>query len=368
MWQAVRSARDYLLYLRRRQCIDRDWAARHSTVFSLHPDYRRPCPPDLERAHLRLWRPFRFRIRLDTLRICMHIAGRADPRIVPEEIFAAELEPCLTPPHWPLLLSHKSLCLRLLPPGVFPETYLHNLAGEFFDAAFRPLASSALDSYLRSFPYPVVLKPNIASSGGKGVCFAHSPQQLRPLLASRTDFLVQRLLRQHPFFEAFNPYGLNTLRVYTYKSVASDRIHVLNVALRMGRGGSLDNLTAGGIACYVRPDGRLNTYAVDKYGAKFDRHPDSGLPFGPNALIPAFSSLLDLTRELAAALPMIRIAGWDMSLDPEGRWRCIEVNLSGHSIRFAQYAGEPFFGELTDEVIHYCLRHPRRRRVDFRLA
>jgi len=161
---------------------------------------------------------------------------------------------------------------------------------------------------------------------------------------------------------------LNTLRVYTYKSVASDRIHVLNVALRMGRGGSLDNLTAGGIACYVRPDGRLNTYAVDNYGAKFDRHPDSGLPFGPNALIPAFSSLLDLTRELAAALPMIRIAGWDMSLDPEGRWRCIEVNLSGHSIRFAQYAGQPFFGELTDEVIHYCLRHPRRRRVDFRLA
>jgi hypothetical protein len=57
------------------------------------------------------------------------------------------------------------------------------------------------------------------------------------------------------------------------------------------------------------------------------------------------------------------LAGWDMSLDDQGRWRCIEVNLEGNTIRFAQYAGQPFFGEFTDEVIDYCLHHPRRQRA-----
>jgi hypothetical protein len=32
----------------------------------------------------------------------------------------------------------------------------------------------------------------------------------------------------------------------------------------------------------------------------------------------------------------------------------LEINTKGHSIRFSQYHGYPFFGEFTDEVIEYC--------------
>jgi len=63
--------------------------------------------------------------------------------------------------------------------------------------------------------------------------------------------------------------------------------------------------------------------------------PDSGLPFGLDVRIPHFHRLLELATDPAFCLLMIRVAGWDMALDAQEHWRCIELNPHGHSIRFA---------------------------------
>jgi hypothetical protein len=88
----ARVSRDYVLYYRRARTIDREWRERHNKVMSLSPAYRRPCPAELEQEHLALWRRFRRVVCLDTLRVCFNISGRGDPRIIPEEIFAGEIE------------------------------------------------------------------------------------------------------------------------------------------------------------------------------------------------------------------------------------------------------------------------------------
>ncbi len=365
--EILRFARDRFFLRMRCRAVRRDWRIRHRKVFRLHPAYRQPCPPELEAEHRRLWRVLDAGLRLDTLRICYHLAGHADPRIVPEETFACLIERCINPPDWPYWLSHKSLLYRLLPDGLLPDPLLHNIAGNFFDADWQPLSAAAIPTLIRKLPYPVVFKPNWESSGGRGVMILHEADALLAAIRSRSDFLVQAFLRQHVFFRAFHDHGVNTIRVYTYRSVRDDNVHVLNTALRMGVAGSLDNLTAGGIVCFVHPDGRLHEYACDRYGGKFDAHPDSRLPFGPNTRIPHFDELLRLTAQLAARLPAIRLAGWDMALDAQGRWRCIELNPHSHSIRFAQYAGRPFFGQFTEEIIEYCRRHPRLRRASLRV-
>lgn len=365
--EALRGTRDRFFLLLRCRAVRSDWRKRHRRVFSLHPGYRKPCPPHLEAEHRRFWRPLDARLSLDTLRICYHLAGQADPRIAPEETFACLVERCINPPDWPYWLSHKSLLYRLLPEGLLPEPLLHNIAGIFFDAGLEPLPASVVDAIAGELPYPVVFKPNWESSGGRGVLILHNPDELLAAIRRRSDFLVQAFLPQHPFFRAYHDYGVNTIRVYTYRSVRDDSVHVLNAALRMGVAGSLDNLTAGGIACFIHPDGRLHEYACDRYGGKFERHPDSNLSFGPGVRIPQFDDLLRLTRELAARLPAVRLAGWDMALDAQGRWRCIEVNPHSHSIRFAQYAGRPFFGSFTEEIVEYCRAHPRLRRASLRI-
>jgi hypothetical protein len=206
---------------------------------------------------------------MDTFRICYNLAGHADPRIVPEETFASIVERCLNPPDWAFWLALKSLLYKFLPAAVLPPAHLHNFGGLLFDAAFRPFASPSVESCLR-LDLPRRAQTQLAFQR-RPRCSLPAPDELLAALKSRSDSLLQAFLLQHPFFRDYQDYGVNTLRVYTYRSVSDNRVHILNVALRMGVAGSLDNLTAGGIVCFVHPDGRLHHYACDRYGQKFDR-------------------------------------------------------------------------------------------------
>jgi hypothetical protein len=231
-----------------------------------------------------------------------------------------------------------------------------------------PASHSDLASLAASWDYPVVVKPNTGSAGGREVAFSETPQELLSEVSGRSDFIVQPRLEQHPSLDRFNPAGLNTVRVYTYRSVSTGRVEVLNAALRMGRGGSLDNETAGGIVCSLAPDGRLNRFAVDKHASRFEEHPDTRVRFSEAGAIPNFTTLRDRARHLGSRLPMMRLAGWDFYLDRTDEWCCLEVNLAWHTIRFAQYAGQPFFGPFTEEVRDFCAAHPLVRRAVWRVA
>ena len=44
-------------------------------------------------------------------------------------------------------------------------------------------------------------------------------------------------------------------------------------------------------------------------------------------------------------------------MDSDEKWRAVELNLFGQTTRFTQYAGQPFFGEFSEEVIDYCKKN-----------
>jgi hypothetical protein len=359
MLTLLRRYRDIAVYWRKRSAIQRDWYKRHRRVYALNEAYRGVrAAAQTEVDHIRMWSPFGTSVRLETLRICYAISGKQDPAIVPEEIFAADIDRCLNQHEWAPLLSHKSLCARLITASLLPTSHIHRMGGQYFDAELRPIRGAEARELLLNVDYPVVLKPNTGTSGGEGVVFPKSPDELWEHLESIANCTVQEVLKQHPFFAQFNAHGLNTIRLYTYRSVRSNSIHVLNSALRMGRNGSLDNETAGGIVCFLNDAGELNEFALDKYACKTMRHPDSAIKFGPHLIVPQFETLRELACDLTKRVPYAHLIGWDFVLDDRGKWRCIELNLAGHTTRFAQYAGVPFFREFTEEVIAYCLEHP----------
>jgi hypothetical protein len=357
----LRTERDRFLYQRKRTAIDVDWRARFRKIYQLHPEYRAPAPPELEHQHAAYWRRFG-KVRLDTLRVCYHIARQADYRIVPEEIQASTLERCLNAGVFPHFLCHKGYYERLY-GAIFPHVFFQRIEGLLVDSDLRPIDASQVAALLTTLPYPVVFKPSIDSSGGRGLAFPRDAKELSALLGTGPNFVVQETLLQHSFFGEYNPAGLNTLRVYVYRSVRDESFHVLNVTARFGRGGSLDNETAGGIVASVNSDGRFRGFALDKYGERFVVHPDSGLPFEQSRQIPNYPSLIGCATRLAASIPLLRLIGFDFCLEPDLTWRCIEINSLGSTIRFAQYHGKPFYGPFTDEVLDYCLRHPHFDRV-----
>ena len=74
---------------------DRDWHNWFQKIFQLHPEYRHSIDHDIEREHIELWRAFRKNVNLDTLRLCFNLSGKGCPDIVPEEIFAADIQKSL---------------------------------------------------------------------------------------------------------------------------------------------------------------------------------------------------------------------------------------------------------------------------------
>lgn len=347
-----------LLRWRVRHLSKQDWKMWHKRVFELHPEYRRPAPREAERAHLELWRPLRPDVSLNTLRACYNMSGVADPEIMPEELYTSEVEASLNRYDFSYFLSNKNFLNRWLSAGLPPEVHLHNIDGAFYTGDYEPVDGAEVDALLRRMDYPVVFKPSMGS-GGREVCFPDSPQALRERMAGQRNFLVQRKLKQHPFFSRFYAHCLNTVRVCLYKSFSDDKIYFLNAAMRMGKGGSLDNLNAGGIVRFIHEDGTLNALALDNWGEKFLRHPDSGVDFTKKEQLPKYDELKQLAVRLAQDVYLCRLVSFDFCMDEVGNWRVIEINLRNQTIQMAQYAGRPFFKPFTHEVIDYCKQHPR---------
>ena len=166
MNQLLRQWRDRALYQRLRSLRERDWRRRHRIVFASHPEYQQPCPPAVEQAHRQLWAPFRKRIDPATLRICSNISGIADPRVIPEEIFAVDIEPALTERGWCHFLQHKSLYAALFPCGQFPRVLLHGIFGSLYNSELELITRQKAKSIIDAFEYPILIKPNKDSMGG----------------------------------------------------------------------------------------------------------------------------------------------------------------------------------------------------------
>jgi hypothetical protein len=336
------------------------WRARYREICRRHPEYARPCDAKVERAHLDLWKPLSRRVNLSTLRMAAGISGRQDPEIVPEEIFNVEIEPALNPRRESSFIGYKNFYDKWYGTGTFPEVFVHNIDGAFYNGRYEQLPPDGVETILGSLEYPLVIKPSILSGGGKNVHIPANRQELDQAMHTlKEDYVIQRRMRQHEFLDRFGKNrGLNTFRALTYRSVADNAVHVLHVAMRAGLGGSLDNELSGGLVCYINPDGSLNDYAVDGYGGKFLQHPDTGVRYCGNEVVPDIAGLKELAIHIARQTFHTRVLGLDLCLDQTGRWFLTEVNIGSHPVRFAHYAGHPFLGPFLQEVIDYCRENP----------
>jgi hypothetical protein len=322
--------------------------------YAAAPENFIPATEKEEKAHAHYWKFFSKRVNLNTYRVCKNLSGVGNPKYIPEEIYIADIEATLNHDKTADYIGNKSLYNHWFEKGIFPMDYLHNIDGVFLDANLIRLPESDLDGIIEKLEFPLVIKPNRDSYGGRDVVLPKTPDALwSGMRKLKANFVVQERIMQHEFFQKYNPAGLNTVRVFLYRSVKDNEIHITGTCMRMGVGGGLDNLSSGGILTFIHPDGRMNGFAVNKYGVKYLKHPDTGLEF--TETIPDKDGLYKLSKKIANRIFYARILGLDVCYDESGKWRMIEANVVGqHTIKFIQNAGFPFFGEFTDEVVDYC--------------
>lgn len=329
------------------------WQKVFKRVFSQFPKYGQACSKEVEEEHIAYWKKFQSKCDLSTLRLCSNLSGVDDYRYIPEDIFVADIEPTLNNIPEANFFNFKSFYNQWFDKQYLATNFIHNISGQWFNTNMDLIEFSDVRKIAQDLTYPVVVKPNKDTYGGNGVSICDLPEKLIERIEDESDILVQEFIYQHEFYQQFNPCGINSMRVNLYKSVRDNNWHVVNRSIRMGVGGSLDNISAGGIACLIKPDGHLNGFALNKNGEKYYTHPDTKIPFDIELI--ELEEMERAAKQIASKIFYTRIVSLDMCLDHKGQWRLIEVNVNSTTIRASQHHGGLFFGKYTDEVVEYCI-------------
>ncbi len=273
-----------------------------------------------------------------------------DPRFVPDSMWYSDILPYFNNLIMRRAYADKGMYSRLLTDVRKPETIVKNIAGYFYDGDGDRLITREEAAALCASEEHLIFKPSLDSAGGHGISFFDRDDENSPGVEQLfdefgTNFVAQRLVRQHPDLARINATSLNTVRVMTFHF--KGEVHVLSCQLRMGGGGArIDNITAGGCACAIKPDGWLYEKSVTRKSEWTDTH-SSGIKF-KDIRVPSFDEIIKTAKRLHCELPYYNIIGWDFAVDEEGVPVFMEFNIMPEQNQIG--SAKPAFGDLSEEV------------------
>jgi hypothetical protein len=346
---------------------------------------RHKIPDDLfdkkvMKVHLNRWRRIKKHyLSTKWFKIYQFVSNIESADYVPENIFYTMIQPCLNNQMFNLGYSEKNFYDKFYQSEAFPNTIIRNINGTWYNKEYEIIHNieELFDQYILNHKR-IITKPTVDSSSGSNIQlfikkkdgFYNSEGNCLSLdfvyKVYNKDFILQDYITQHDYFSAFNKTSLNTVRMLTYRSVKSEEVTILGTVLRMGRKGKIvDNYTIGGIALGINNDGTANSFAVDKYGNKYEQNLNKTLFFNELKPVHRFEEIKQFAIEIAKKNPYHRMLALDLSIDIDENIRILEVNNSNLEINFFQYQQGPLFKEKTDEVIDYCLKNKRSICLDF---
>ncbi len=306
---------------------------------------------------LPFWRPYGLRPRKMWYDCYGHHDGHYNPYYIPEDLYWQAVYPALNQVSFRRAYTDKCFYQRLFSHFKHPRTIVKNSNGLFYDARDQ-LISRQKAKQLLAAESRFVVKPAIYSGEGTDVLFHDRTLEtpLDPETLFNTygqGFVIQEVVQQHPVLADIHPPSLNTIRLISFLFQGS--VHMTSAILRMGVGGSrLDNISSGGLACPIGPDGRLAKTAVNRRSQRKTQHP-GGTVF-EQVTVPAYEQVLSAVDQAHRTLPHFRLIGWDFAIDQAGDPVFIEYN-GAPSLN--QISCGPLFGDLTPDVLAFLfLRRP----------
>ena len=281
---------------------------------------------------------------------------------IPDSFFYAFIDEWLTHPKRSTAVDDKQLYKYLFDGVKSPTVVARKVGDNFFDSDFNQIG---IEEFINicTVEKEVVVKASISSYGGHAVKFWDStketPEQLLAYISKPpyfytqpygTEYVVERVIKQHPVMASFNPSSINTIRVMTL--IWEGKCIPLSSVLRMGVNGSrVDNCSSGGIVAGInQSDGSVKNVAYNANGYRFETHPQTG-NFG-GIVIPSWDKVLKVVEKLAWRFSGIsQLISWDVAIDDDGEPVVIEMNISYGELDFHQYCNGPIFGDLTPEIL-----------------
>lgn len=283
-------------------------------------------------------------------------------QIVPENVMHSMIEPVLNPERFRSYYSDKN-SIPILLPNLCVKTILCRVnGGSILDGEFQPITS--IDEQLKV--NGLILKPSIDSNSGVGITVFRKEGNVYKnnqgrildsafLLNYSNNFVLQEIMEQSAFMSQFNSSSVNTIRLFTYRSVKDEKPHVVSGVMRIGgRGSFLDNAHAGGRFIGINvSNGCLGDTTYDYRGTRQEVF--NGIDFGQQKFeIPHWDTIEQFAKKVSSLILHMRFLALDIAIDINGRPVLIEFNCQQSSLWLAMYTNQPPFGDYTDEIIEYC--------------
>lgn len=326
-------------------------------------------------AYRHYWQSKRLKADDKYYKLYSSISNNPSPNYVPENLYYTYFEPTLNNKMMLKTYSNKNLYQHIYDQhSLFPKAYVRCINGTFYRSDGS--VCTDLKKEIEEFGADkFIIKVAMDSGGGKGVELFEKKENTyvsntkKPFNTNELrsqfgdDFVIQEYIIQHDFFKRFNESSVNTIRIFTYRSVKDEQIHILHSVLRIGQPGSIvDNQASGGLSCGIN-NKKLNPFAIDKKGNRFLKV--GNYEFSDQMEIPLFEHLTVLAKKIAAQNPYARLLGLDFCIDASNTIKLLEVNNSNNEINFYQMNNGPLFGQFTDEIVNWCLTQPKTVCIDF---
>lgn len=167
----------------------------------------------------------------------------------------------------------------------------------------------------------LVVKPARGQVGAGIVFFEGDASAFETLFRSLDrpeTYLYEAFIDQHPDMARLSAGAVNTVRVFTFLREDGE-VEIWGTILRMAVDKMVDNLSAGGFAAAIDPDGTIRRHAVsmDPFVSPVTRHPTTGAEI-VGFEVPHFAAALEMVRTAARMIPTVRSVGWDVAVTAEG--------------------------------------------------
>ena len=211
----------------------------------------------------------------------------------------------------------------------------------------------------------VIIKKTYGSFGGESVYkiflnqLATDPETIKNLYfeVTKSAFLFQETIIQHPELDKLNPSSVNSIRFDTFID-QNGKADIISAFIRMSINNlCVDNVSSGG--CMVAIDLQTGKLKKDGFsslkvvGVKIlTEHPVTKVIF-ENLSIPFFEQAKALVIKTAKLTPGLRLVGWDVAIGALGPI-LIEGNSNydagGNDISESGYRKNPVFRKILHEI------------------
>jgi hypothetical protein len=342
--------------------------------------------PQLIAEYKKLWGKLGAKPSVLFLQCLTALSGVKSAKFVPENIHYNKIEPVLNNKLFSVTYNDKNFFERYLPDHkhLFPVVVLRGINGTFYNRDYIALSNNEVINVLNDLhaESQCILKPAIETGGGANVMLVQKKidgYQLDDKLLNVDDFIVllkkaygtsfvmQHKLMPHPWFDAFNATSLNTLRLYTYRSVKTEIVHPITGYIRFGKHGVIvDSSSQGGRTCGVNvKNGMINDFALGKYGEYYNSL--DVLRVNAGSPVPQFDVILKIAKEIGSMYNYHRLLGFDFTVDADANVRLLEINTLYIGVINQQMNTGPLFGDFTDEVVEYCRSHRKTVAFHFKI-